>query len=145
MQKAKNEYYGVSAPKPATPTPPPQPRNNIQIIPKLNNNSTDLIGKWKINSIFQIPNFFENFELIVSEEYFLLSGGCNSHFVTYTTLKETPKTLLLAPLRSSKQQCASNDDGLFVTGLGKMSSFNVRIVGNEMQATIDDDKGKRVF
>ena len=75
----------------------------------------------------------------------MLSGGCNSHFLTYTTLKETPKTLLLAPIRSSKMQCPSNDDGLFLTGLVKMSTFNVRIVGNEIQAMIDDDKGKRIF
>lgn len=76
----------------------------------------DIEGKWKIKSVYKIPNFMEKLELVITSSNLVLSGGCNTHIVLYQA-GEKKGDIRVGALRSTKKACQVDDDGLFVMGL----------------------------
>ena len=77
-------------------------------------------------SVFGIPLSNSPIGIIFTFTTLTYQGGCNTYVFAYT-VDETKRQIALGQNKSSSNNCAVNDDGLYITAISSVSSYNISI------------------
>ena len=103
--------------------------------------SSNLVGTWKVNSLFGIPFPKSSYSLGFTSTTINLLGGCNSYRFPYT-LNDTTQIITIDKPTSTKKACSNSDDGLFVSGVEKMHKYLISKTSLGYNLNFYDKPGK---
>lgn len=104
--------FTVSSTNPTTPTNTPA---TISI--------SNLVGKWSIKSLFNIPFPNSPYSLTFTSQQIILNGGCNKYSYQYT-LNSPMQLIQIGNLTATNNSnCGQSDDQLYVNGIMNMYKY----------------------
>lgn len=116
--------FGGSAPQTSSNTRPPPTTAN----PSTSNSTTsqistsNLVGRWSIDSLFDIPFPTTPYSLTFTSNQITLNGGCNTYNYPYT-IDSVTQIITVGNGTSTLKACTQSDDQLYVSGIQKMYKY----------------------
>ena len=81
---------------------------------------------------------------IISSNLISYNGGCNTFQFQYTPT-ESSRSIEIGQNKSTSDNCAVNDDGLYVNGFARVRRYAVSIVAREFRLRMSDTAGKVLY
>jgi hypothetical protein len=81
---------------------------------------------------------------IISSNLISYNGGCNTFQFQYTPT-ESSRSIQIGQNKSTSDNCAVNDDGLYVNGFARVRRYAVSIVGREFRLRLSDAAGNVLY
>ena len=81
---------------------------------------------------------------IISSNLISYNGGCNTFQFQYTPT-ESSRSIEIGQNKSTSDNCAVNDDGLYVNGFARVRRYEVLIVGREFRLRLSDAAGNVLY
>lgn len=101
--------------QPPQPIPPPP-------VPSLPISTSNLSGRWTIQSLFNIPFPSTPYSLTFTPSHLQLNGGCNNYFFPYS-INNISQIITIGNSSSTGKNCSQSDDQLYVSGVTKMHKY----------------------
>lgn len=118
-------------------TPPPQ-------APSLPISTSNLAGKWTIQSLYNIPFPSTPYSITFSPSQLQLNGGCNAFSFPYS-INNISQVITIGNASSTEKACTQSDDQLYVSGVTKMYKYLLSSTNGLFTLKFYDKNGTSVY